>query len=680
MPRPALPLRLATLALLLLLAFLRPGISRAAESAPRVASEFDVVIYGGNAAGVIAAIQVARMGGTAVLLEPGPALGGLTTGGLGATDVGDPDYVGGLAHEFYRRIHRHYSAPAAWQSETRAAFVPRHPLAVSDARGLHWFFEPHVASRVLHAMLAESGVTHHLGARLDRARGVRRAGDRIVSLTLLDGRTFRGRTFIDTTYEGDLMAAAGVSFTVGREANRQYGETLNGIRTLPPERSAGIDPYVRPGDPRSGLLPRVAPHAPGPEGEAHPDVQAYNFRVCLTDQPANRVPIARPATYDPLDYELILRLIQGENIRPGPHLFTLTPMPNRKTDTNNRNLFSTDYVGRSTPWIEASYAEREALRREHRDYTLGFFWFLAHDPRVPEPIRRETARWGLARDEFAATDHFPFQLYVREARRLLGEYVVTEHDCRRKTTVPDPVAHASYAMDSHVVGYYADAQGRLRIEGHFLENIRAFPISFRALLPRRTEVANLLVPVCLSATHAAYGSIRMEPVFMMLGQSAATAAMLALQSRTTLHDLPYAALRRRLEADGQILAAPARPRPATTARGEVPAGIATAVDRLAALDFFAAAEASLNFWRNAARPGAATESERVTALLVAGAQRFDATTTTPAAALATLNARGAQLDATAWPGHTRPGTQVPGEAVATLLHALAGIVPAPASP
>lgn len=643
----------------------------AAAPAP-AETDADVVIYGGNAAGVMSAIQVARMGGSVVLLEPGPALGGLTAGGLGATDVGDPDAVGGLAREFYRRIHEHYKAPSAWTHETRAAYVPRHPLAVADARGLHWFFEPHVATRILHAMLAEAKVPYHLGAKLDRTRGVRRDGARITALTLTDGRTFRGRAFLDTTYEGDLLAAAGVSHAVGREPNSRYGETLNGILTLPPERSAGIDPYVRPGDPASGLLPRVAPRAPGPEGAGHPDVQAYNFRVCLTDRPDNRVPIERPASYNPLEYELVLRSIQGDRVRPGPQLFTLTPMPNRKTDTNNRNLFSTDYVGRSTPWIEASYEQREALWREHRDYTLGLLWFLAHDPRVPEPIRRETLRWGLARDEFAATGHFPFQLYVREARRLLGEYVVTENDCRRKTTVSDPVTFASYAMDSHVVGYYTDAQGRLRIEGHFLENIRAFPLSYRALLPKRTESTNLLVPVCLSASHVAYGSIRMEPVFMMLGQAAATAAVLSLQRGIAPHDLPYADLRARLVADGQVVALPQRPRaPAAATRGEVPAAVAAAVERLAGADFFAAAEASTNAWKNAARPGASYDSERVSALLVAGAQRFEPATVTVSAALAVLARHGATLDTAAWTAHTAPGTQTPAAAVAELLLALA---------
>ncbi len=636
-------------------------------SLPGAVPEFDVVIYGGNAAGVIAAVQASRMGGSVVLLEPGPALGGLTAGGLGATDVGDPRAVGGLTHEFYRRINEHYLKPESWRSETRAAYVPRHPLAVSDALGLHWFFEPHIATKILQAMLAEARVPVHLNAKLDRARGVRKAGARIVSLTLLDGRAFRGRTFLDTTYEGDLMAAAGVSQLVGREANARYGETLNGIRFLDAARTARVSPFVRAGDPASGLLPRVAPRAPGAEGQSDPGVQAYNFRVCLTAVPENRVPFIKPATYDPLNYELLLRSIAGTTVAPGPQLFALTPMPNRKTDTNNRNLFSTDYVGRSHSWAEASYAEREKLWQEHKDYTQGLFWFLAHDPRVPESVRREVGRWGLARDEFAATGHWPVQLYVREARRLLGEYVVTEHDCRRKTTVLDPIALASYAMDSHVVGHCVDEQQRLRVEGTFFETIRAFPISLRALLPKRAEATNLLVPVCLSASHAAYGSVRMEPVFMMLGQSAATAAILSLQRGTPLHDLPFAELRSRLVADGQVLALPPRSTEGGRARGPASAEAIAAVQKLQAADFLAAADASTSFWQNATRPGASCESGRIAALIMAAAQRFDRTVTRTDAALSILAKRGAKLDPAAWLPRTAPNTHCPGEHVAAAL-------------
>jgi hypothetical protein len=638
------------------------------------AEPLDVVVYGGTVAGIAAAVQAARQGASVVLLEPGPALGGMTAGGLGAADVGDKRAVGGLAREFFGRVHAHYRDSGAWRHETRADYLPRHPLNVTEATGQHWFFEPHVASRILTDLLREAGVTAHLGARLDRAGGVDRTGPRLTALRLLDGRSFRGRTFIDATYEGDLLAAAGVSHRNGREANREHGETLNGVRSLPPERTAGIDPFVVPGNPASGLLPGVAPRAPGPEGEADPGVQAYTFRVCLTDVPGNRVPLTRPENYDPRHHELVLRFIAGRPLLPGPRLFTLTPMPNRKTDTNNRDLFSTDLIGGATGWAEAGYEERERRWRDHRDHVQGLLWFLAHDPRVPAATRAEVARWGLARDEFTATGHWPFQLYVREARRMSGEYVITENDARRRTTVPDPVAFASYALDSHVVGLYADAEGRLRVEGHFLENIRAFPLSYRALLPRRTEADNLLVPVCLSSTHAAYGSIRMEPVFLMLGQAAGAAAVLAREHGGSPHAVPYARLREVLTRAGAVLELP---RAEPGARG--PAGTAdpaalAAVETLHARGHFAPAEASVSAWRNAVRPGATVEAARARALLVAVAARVEPGVSEPSAALALLARRGVRLG-TDWTALADPAAEAGGAAVAELVMALAALRP-----
>ena len=638
------------------------------------AEPLDVVVYGGTVAGIAAAVQAARQGASVVLLEPGPALGGMTAGGLGAADVGDKRAVGGLAREFFGRVHAHYRDPRAWRQETRADYLPRHPLNVTEATGQHWFFEPHVASRILDDLLREAGVKAHLGARLDRAGGVDRNGPRLTALRLLDGRSFRGRTFIDATYEGDLLAAAGVSHRTGREANREYGETLNGVRSLPPERTAGIDPFVEPGHPASGLLPGVAPRAPGPEGEADASVQAYTFRVCLTDVPGNRVALTRPENYDARQHELVLRFIAGRPLLPGPRLFTLTPMPNRKTDTNNRDLFSTDLIGGATGWAEAGYEERERRWREHRDHVQGLLWFLAHDARVPATTRAEVARWGLARDEFAATGHWPFQLYVREARRMSGEYVITENDARRRTTVPDPVAFASYALDSHVVGLYADEQGRLRVEGHFLENIRAFPLSYRALLPRRAEADNLLVPVCLSSTHAAYGSIRMEPVFLMLGQAAGAAAVLAREHGGSPHAVPYARLREVLVGAGAVLELA---RAEAAARGPVgaadPAALA-AVDALHARGHFAPAEASLNAWRNAVRPGATIEAARARALLVSVAARAAPEVTEPGAALGLLARRGVRLG-TDWAALTDPAAEAGGTAVAELVVALAALAP-----
>ncbi len=527
--------------------------------------ETDVLVYGGTAGGAMAAIQVARMGKRVLLLEPSRHLGGLTTGGLGATDAGHRYTVGGIAREFYRRVFDYYQKPDAWKSETRASYLPRHPLIYTEALQLQWFFEPHVASKILRDMLAEANVDVLLGAALDRQRGIQKENTRIVSFATTDLRQFRAQTYIDATYEGDLLAAAGASYRVGREPNSLYGETLNGIQLAPVERTAHVSPWREPGNPASGLLPRIRP-SHGVNGEGDDQTQAFNFRLCLTDLPENRVPIAKPATYDPLNYEVILRhSLARPNLRLN-HVYSLTPMPNRKTDTNNRVYFSTDYVGGSHRWAEASDAERIRLWREHRDYQLGLLWFLANDPRVPEKLRTEASHWGLARDEFVDTNHWPPALYVREARRLVSDYVLTELDCTGARSAPDPVTLGSYAMDSHVVNYVVDAEGRLRVDGWISKSSKPYGISFRTLLPRRSEVSNLLVSTCVSSSHVAYGSLRMEPVFMNLGQVAATTAVLALERNIPLHDLPYPTLRARLEADGQIFDAAAAKRALDLAR------------------------------------------------------------------------------------------------------------------
>ena len=537
----------------------------AAITASSNTEETDVLIYGGTAGGAMAAIQVARLGRRVILLEPSRHLGGLTTGGLGATDAGHRYTVGGIAREFYRRIFDHYRNPDAWKYESRDTYLPKHPLIATEPLQLQWFFEPHVATRILQAMLAEAKVDVRLGAALARPGGVEKKDTEIVALTTTDGRRFRARTFIDATYEGDLFAAAGAPFRIGREPNSLYGETLNGVQLAPAERTAHVSPFRIAGDSASGLLPRIrASH--GTNGEGDDQTQAFNFRLCLTDVPENRVPIVRPDRYDPLNYEVILRHILG---RPGIRLnqvYSLTPMPNRKTDTNNRVYFSTDFVGGSHTWAEATDAERAEIWREHRDYQLGLLWFLAHDPRVPESLRHDAAAWGLARDEFVDTAHWPPALYVREARRLIGDYVVTELDCTGLRTAADPVTLGSYAMDSHVVNYVVDADGRLRVDGWVSKSSKPYGISYRALLPPRTAVSNLLVSVCVSSSHVAYGSLRMEPVFMNLGQAAATAAVLALERGVALHDLPYPTLRGRLEADGQIFDAAAARRELEAAR------------------------------------------------------------------------------------------------------------------
>ncbi|HRJ73430.1 MAG TPA: FAD-dependent oxidoreductase, partial [Terrimicrobiaceae bacterium] len=510
---------------------------------------YDVVVYGGTGGGVIAAVEAGRLGKSVVLIEPAGQIGGMTSGGLGATDIGVKSSVTGLAREFYHRIWQHYKNPEAWTYETREEYLPKHHDAVSEGMEVQWFFEPKVAEKILGDMLAEAGVRVITGGRLNRDHGVVREGTRIVSIALENGDVFRGRVFIDASYEGDLMAAAGVSYFVGREPNARYGEYLNGIVPNQPMFTDGVSPYKIAGDLASGLLPGVEPNPPGEAGEGDERVQAYTFRVCLTDAPGNLVPITKPEGYDAELYEPHLRwALNNPATLPGDAYFKLTPMPNRKTDSNNKGSFSTDFVGKSAQWAEADYATREKLWKEHETYVKGLLWFLGNDPRVPEAVRKETLRWGLPKDEFQKTGHWPFQLYVREARRMLGDYVVTENDCRRYVVAADGIALASYPMDSHFTSRYVDEQGRLRVEGGLMTKVSPYPVSYRAIVPKAAECTNLLVPVCLSATHAAYGSIRMEPVFMMLGQAAAHAASRAIDGGLAVQDVPAEKIREDLGA------------------------------------------------------------------------------------------------------------------------------------
>lgn len=514
---------------------------------------YDVVIYGGTSAGVVAAVQTARLGKRVVLIEPSQHLGGLSAGGLGATDIGNKAAIGGLAREFYHRVFLYYQQPTAWKQETAEAYQKRQSKTLIDADTM-WGFEPHVAEAIFESMLQEAVVPVMRGERLDLHQGVRKEGTRITALVMESGKTFAGRMFLDTSYEGDLMAKAGVAYTVGREANRQYGETLNGIQ---PERAIyhqfthAVDPFVRPGDPTSGLLPGVQAEGPGRAGEGDRRVQAYCFRLCTTDVPENRLPWPKPEAYDPDRYELLLR-----NCEAGDARIPWAPkaMPNRKTDTNNNFAISTDNLGMNYDYPDGDYATRERIIREHEEYQQGLLWTLTNHPRVPESIRQVFQTWGLARDEFLDHGGWPHQIYVREARRMLGEVVMTEHHCRWEETASDAVGLAAYGMDSHHTQRYVDAQGHARNEGDVQVHVAGpYPISYRALVPKATECTNLLVPVCLSATHIAYGSIRMEPVFMILGQSAATAAVQALDRQQDVQAIDYAALRQQLLAHGQVL-------------------------------------------------------------------------------------------------------------------------------
>ncbi|MGQ9606000.1 MAG: FAD-dependent oxidoreductase [Thermogutta sp.] len=545
----------------------RPGDRRSAsagERQPDAATAgdspvYDVVIYGGTSAAVTAAVQTAKLGKSVVIVSPDKHLGGLSSGGLGFTDTGNKAVIGGLSREFYHRIWQHYQQPDAWRWQSREAFGNRGqgtPAVDGELRTM-WAFEPHVAEQVFDAWLAEHAIPVWRNALLDREKGVRKSGRRIASITTLEGKTFRGRVFIDATYEGDLMAAAGVSYNVGREGRDVYGEEWAGVQTGVFHHGhyfkKPVDPYVVPGDPASGLLPRISPDPPGEKGQGDHRVQAYCFRMCLTKHPENRVPFAKPDGYDPSQYALLLRVFETG----WRELFVkYDPIPNAKTDTNNHGPFSTDNIGYNYDYPEASYERRREIIAEHERYQKGLMYFMANDPRVPEDVRKAVGEWGLAKDEFADNGHWPHQLYIREARRMIGRFVMTEHELLRKRPTPESVGMGSYTIDSHNVQRYVTPEGFVQNEGDIGVRLQPYKIAYGSLTPKAEECENLLVPVCVSSSHVAYGSIRMEPVFMILGQSAATAAVMAVDGRISVQEVDYAALRGRLLADGQILEYP----------------------------------------------------------------------------------------------------------------------------
>jgi hypothetical protein len=517
----------------------------------------DVVIYGGTCAAVTAAVQAARMGKSVLIVCPEKHLGGMSSGGLGFTDVGDKSVIGGLSREFYHRIWQHYQEAPAWRWQKRAEFGNRGQgtAAVDLDKRTMWVFEPHVAERVFEDFIAEHEIPVYRDEWLDRRSGVRKEGTRIVSITMPSGQTFAGRVFLDASYEGDLMAAAGVSYHVGRESNERYGETFNGVQKDVRHHGhcfkASISPYVVPGDPSSGLLPRISAQPPGENGQADRRIQAYCFRMCLTQVADNRVPFPKPQGYVPGQYELLLRVL-ASGWREVFQKFD--PIPNAKTDTNNHGPFSTDNIGMNYDYPEASYTRRREILREHETYQKGLMYFLANDSRVPLDVRGPMSRWGLAKDEFPDNGNWPYQLYIREARRMTGQYVMTEQDCLARRQTPEPVGMGSYVMDSHNVQRYVTQEGFVQNEGDVgVSPRRPYQIAFGSLVPKPQECTNLLVPVCVSSSHIAYGSIRMEPVFMILGQSAAAAAALAIDANSPVQRIEYGALRERLLADGQVL-------------------------------------------------------------------------------------------------------------------------------
>ncbi|MEI9999148.1 MAG: FAD-dependent oxidoreductase [Verrucomicrobiota bacterium] len=492
--------------------------------------ETDICVYGNSAGAVTAAVQAARSGYRCLLAINSAWIGGLTTSGLGNTDIGQGATIGGMAREFYRRVGRHYGAEE------------------------EWCFEPHVAEEVLWAMLDEAGVQPLLR---QFPCLVHQSERRIVSVEFESGLRVRARQFIDASYEGDLLALAGVTCTWGREGNAAYGEIANGFQIRETHQfEAPISPFIVEGDPSSGLLPGINSGPAIPSGTGDRRIQAYNFRMCLT-QASDRIPFPKPVGYEPLQYELLARYF-AQGWRQLFHKFD--PIRGEKTDTNNHGAVSTDFIGGSERFPVASYQEREEIFQKHVVYQQGLMWFLSHDERVPADLRGEMGRWGLPANEFQDTGGWPRQLYIRECRRLVSEWIVTEHDCRGYRTADDPVGLGSYAMDSHNCQRLVQDE-RVLNEGDVQIQIPApYPVSYQAIVPRRDECSNLLVPVCISASHIAYGSVRMEPVFMILGQSAALAAGLALEmGLNAVQDLPYAALRGWLDKFGQQLKSPSRP-------------------------------------------------------------------------------------------------------------------------
>ena len=522
--------------------------------------DYDLVIYGGTAAAVTAAVQARQMNRSVVIVSPDKHLGGLSSGGLGFTDTGNKAVIGGLAREFYHRVWQHYNRPEAWTWEKREAFGNKGqgtPAMDGENRTM-WIFEPHVAEETFEGFIREYQIPVLRDEWLDRKSGVEKRGARIVSIRTLSGKSFTGRMFIDATYEGDLMAAAGVGYHVGREGKKTYGEEWAGVQTgvlhhrhhfgVLPEK---ISPYVIPGDPASGVLARISTAPPGEYGAGDDKVQAYCFRMCLTDHPGNLVPFPKPEGYDAKQYELLLRIFQAgwrETFQKFDRI------PNQKTDTNNHGPFSTDNIGMNYDYPEASYERRREIIREHEQYQKGLLWFIANDPRVPEDVRTAFGKWGLAKDEFKDNGNWPHQIYVREARRMLGKYVMTEHELLKRRATPEPVGMGSYGIDSHNIQRYITPEGYVQNEGDIGVSTRGpYQIAYGSLVPKKGEAENLLVPVAVSSSHIAYGSIRMEPVFMILGQSAATAAVLAIEGKTTVQDVPYAKLEERLRKDRQVL-------------------------------------------------------------------------------------------------------------------------------
>ena len=517
----------------------------------------DIIIYGGTSAAIIAAVEVVKSGKTVLIVSPDQHLGGLTSGGLGFTDTGNKAVIGGLSREFYHRVWLHYKDNAAWNWQNQSDFGNKGQgtVAMDGEFRTMWLFEPHVAEKVFEDFVKENNIKVLRGEWLDRNKGVVKKKGEIISFSTLSGKVFKGKMFIDATYEGDLMAAAGINFHLGREGNAKYNETFNGVQTGVFQHDhhfkSNISPYKIKDDPSSGLLPYISAEPPGEFGAADKKIQAYCFRMCMTNHPENSVPFPKPDNYDASKYELLLREF---NTGRNDWFSKFDVLPNKKTDTNNHGAFSSDFIGMNYDYPEADYQRRKEIIKQHYDYQAGLLWFVANDPRVPDAIRTKMATYGLAKDEFTDNNHWPHQIYVRESRRMIGDYITTEHDVMQRIETPESIGMGSYHIDSHNTQRYVTSEGYVQNEGDIgVKPPGPYRISYGSIVPKKEECTNLFVPVCVSSSHIAYGSIRMEPVFMILGQSAAVAACLAIDEKCSIQDVSYNQLKKLLENKNQIL-------------------------------------------------------------------------------------------------------------------------------
>lgn len=517
----------------------------------------DIIIYGGTSAAISAAVEAKRSGKSVIVVSPDKHLGGLSSGGLGWTDTGDKNVIGGLAREFYQRVYNHYNTDEAWKWQPKNEYgnTGQGTPAMDGENRTMWIFEPHVAENVFEDFVEEHNIRVDRDEWLDREKGVVLENGNIKSFSTLSGKTYSAKVFLDATYEGDLMAASGVSYHVGREGQDVYGEEWNGVQTGVLHHKhwfeSDISPYKIPGDATSGLLPRISSEYPGNKHDGDNKIQAYCFRTCMTNHEANRVPFPKPEGYDPMQYELLARVFEsGWDEWFGK----FDAIPNHKTDTNNHGPFSSDNIGMNYDYPEASYERRKEIIKEHEQYQKGLLWFVANDPRVPKEIQLEMQKWGLAKDEFVDNSNWPHQIYVREARRMVGEFVMTENELLKKSKTPNPIGIGSYTMDSHNAQRYIKPDGFVQNEGDIgVETNGPYTISYGSLVPKKNECKNLLVPVCVSSSHIAFGSIRMEPVFMILGQSAAAAAVIAIDENVAVQNVDYNQLKDVLVSKGQII-------------------------------------------------------------------------------------------------------------------------------